>query len=399
VSDEERLAIDGGRPVRRQVLPYGRQCVDEGDIAAVVEVLRSDWLTTGPKVQEFEQALAERFGAAHAVAVSSGTAALHTAMFAAGIVPGDEVVVPAMTFAASANCAAFLGGTPVFADVDPATLLLDPARVREKITPKTKAIVAVDLAGQACDYDALRALADAHGLVLVDDACHAVGGRYKDRPVGSLAALNTLSFHPVKHITTGEGGAVLTDDARLAERMRVFRNHGITADFRQRESKGSWFYEMVDLGYNYRLTDMQCALGLSQLAKLPGWIERRQAIARRYDEAFAEMPAVRPLALREGVSHAYHLYIVRVDLDRLRVGRAEVFSALRAEGIGVNVHYVPVHLHPFYRENFGTGPGDCPAAEAAYERILSLPIFPSMSDADAEDVVRAVRKVTEAYAR
>jgi len=395
----EPLAIEGGMPVRATTLPYGRQCVDDDDVAAVTETLRSAWLTTGPKVEQFEQALAACTGTAFAVAVSNGTAALHAAMYSLGIGKGDEVIVPAITFAATANCVAFLGGRPVFADVNPDTLLLDPAGVESRVTPRTKAVIAVDYAGQSCDYNALGALAGSRGLALADDACHAIGGSYRGRPVGSLAAVNTFSFHPVKHVTTGEGGAITTDDPDLAGRMRTFRNHGITTDHRQRESKGSWFYEMGDLGFNYRLTDIQCALGISQLPKLPAWVRRRQAIALRYDAAFARMPAVRPLAVRPEVSHAYHLYVIRLELDRLRVDRAAVFSALRAEGIGVNVHYIPVHLHPYYRRTFGTAPGDCPVAEAAYERILSLPIFPAMTDEDAEDVIRAVGKVTEAYAR
>lgn len=395
----EPLAIEGGMPVRATTLPYGRQCVDDDDVAAVTETLRSAWLTTGPKVEQFEQALAACTGTAFAVAVSNGTAALHAAMYSLGIGKGDEVIVPAITFAATANCVAFLGGRPVFADVNPDTLLLDPAGVESRVTPRTKAVIAVDYAGQSCDYNALGALAGSRGLALADDACHAIGGSYRGRPVGSLAAVNTFSFHPVKHVTTGEGGAITTDDPDLAGRMRTFRNHGITTDHRQRESKGSWFYEMGDLGFNYRLTDIQCALGISQLPKLPAWVRRRQAIALRYDAAFARMPAVRPLAVRPEVSHAYHLYVIRLELDRLRIDRAAVFTALRAEGIGVNVHYIPVHLHPYYRRTFGTAPGDCPVAEAAYERILSLPIFPAMTDEDAEDVIRAVGKVTEAYAR
>ena len=392
-----RLAIDGGTPVREAMLPYGRQWVDEADIQAIVEVLRSDWLTTGPKVAEFEQAFAECVGAREAVAVSNGTAALHAAMYAVGIGPGDEVIVPPMTFAASANCVVFQSGTPVFADVDPDMLLLDPAQVEAKIAPCTKAIIAVDYTGQACDYDTLRAIADRHGLTLVADACHALGGSYKGRPVGSLADLNVFSFHPVKHITTGEGGMITTDVPELARRMRVFRNHGITSDYHQREQQGSWFYEMVHLGYNYRLTDFQCALGRSQLDKLPGRVTRRQTIARRYDAAFAEIPGVRPLGVQDYVSHAYHLYVIRLAVTQLQATRAEVFAALRAEGIGVNVHYIPVHLHPFYQKRFGTGPGMCPAAEAAYEQIITLPIFPRMSDEDVDDVIAAIRKVTEAY--
>ena len=393
------LALHGGTPVRQMMLPYGRQWLDDDDVAAVVEVLRSDWLTTGPKVSKFEQAFADFVGGGEAVAVSNGTAALHVAMYAVGIGPGDEVIVPPMTFAASANCVVFQGGRPVFADVDTDTLLLDPSQVEVKITPHTRAIIAVDYTGQPCDYDALRTIADRHGLVLVDDACHALGGSYKGRTVGTLADLNTFSLHPVKHITTGEGGVITTDDPALARRMRVFRNHGITSDHRQREQQGSWFYEMVDLGYNYRLTDFQCALGMSQLRKLPSWVARRQEIARRYNDAFAGIYTVEPLGIRTDVSHAYHLYVVQLKLEQLQADRATIFSALRAEGIGVNVHYIPVHLHPFYRQRFGTGPGMCPVAEAAYEHILSLPIFPRMSDADVEDVITAVRKVVEAYLR
>lgn len=409
----DKLAIDGGKPVRKHLLPYGHQWIDEADIRAVTEVLRSDWLTTGPKVGEFEQAFADFVGTKEAVAVNNGTAALHTAVYAAGIRLGDsahgitkegsipraEVIVPPMTFASSANCVVFQGGTPVFADVDPKTLLIDPAQVEAKITPRTKAIIAVDYAGQPCDYDALRSIASRHGLILIADACHALGGSYKGQQVGSLADLNAFSFHPVKPITTGEGGMITTDDPKLAQRMRIFRNHGITTDHRQREQQGSWFYEMVDLGYNYRLTDFQCALGISQLRKLPEWVKRRQEIAQRYDEAFAEIPAVEPLGVRNDVSHAYHVYMIRLDLSQLRVTRAKVFSALRAEGIGVNVHYIPAHLHPFYRERFGTGPGLCPVAEAAYERLITLPIFPRMNDDDVDDVIAAVRKVTEGYKR
>jgi len=380
-------------PVQADFLPYGRQWLDDDDVAAVLEVLQSDWLTTGPKIGQFEEAFAESVGAREAVAVSSGTAALHAATYALGISRGDEVIVTTMTFAASANCVVYQGGTPIFADVDPGTLLLDPSSVEAKITDRTKAIIAVDYAGHPCDYDALGAIADRHGLALVDDACHALGGSYKDRPVGTLAALNTFSLHPVKHITSGEGGVITTNDPDLARRMRVFRNHGITTDHRERSEHGSWFYEMVDLGFNYRLTDIQCALALSQLKKLPGWVKRRQQIASMYDAAFTEMPGIGPLSVQPDVSHAYHLYVIQIDSDLLGKSRTEVFNALRAEGIGVNVHYIPVHLHPFYQKNYGTKPGICPVAEQAYERMLSLPMFPRMSDEDVQSVIDAVSKV------
>lgn len=397
VLEEAKLAVAGGEPVRRQTLPYGRQEIDPDDLQAVLEVLGSDWLTTGPKVDEFEQALAEAVGAEHAVAVANGTAALHASMFALGIGPGDEVIVPSLTFAASANCVVYQGGKPVFADVLADTLLLDPAAVEALVTPRTKAIVAVDYAGQPCDYDALGQLAAHHGLALVADACHAPGARYKGRPVGTLARLNTFSFHPVKHITTGEGGMITTADADLARRMRLFRNHGITTDHRQRAALGSWFYEMTELGYNYRLPDLSCALGISQLKKLPGRVARRREIARRYDEALEHLPSFAGLAIRPGVEHAYHLYVVRLRTPQLLEHRAEVFAALRAEGIGVNVHYIPVHLHPFYRQHFGSGPGLCPVAEAAYEEILSLPMFAAMGDSDVDDVLAALAKVASAF--
>jgi perosamine synthetase len=394
------LALHGGAPVRAELLPYGRHEIDNDDVAAVVRALRSHSLTTGPLAGEFESSFARAVGAAHAVAVSSGTAALHAAMFALRIGPGDEVIVPSMTFAASANAVVYQGGTPVFADVDPATLLLDPAQVEQKLTRKTRAIVAVDYAGQPCDYDALAQVVRGRGVAIVADACHALGafdtGR---RPVGTLADLNVFSLHPVKHVTTGEGGVITTADEALAERMRAFRNHGITADHRERNAQVSWFYEIVELGYNYRLTDIQSALGVSQLAKLTSRVARRQAIAQEYDRAFAAVPEIRSLARRPGVSHAYHLYVVSVDTARLAGDRATIFAALRREGIGVNVHYIPVHLHPFYRQRFATGPGLCPAAEAAYESILTLPLFPAMTAADIGDVVDAMTKVVSAFRR
>lgn len=393
-----KLAIDGGTPIRRTLLPYGRQSISDADIAAVVETLRSAWLTTGPRVAEFEASFARATGARHAVTVSNGTAALHAAANALQIGPGDEVIVPAITFVGTANSVVFEGGTPVFADVDEATLLMNPDSVAASTTTATRAVFAVDYAGQPCDYDRLRDATSAQ-IPIVADACHALGGEYNGRPVGSLAALSTFSLHPVKHVTAGEGGVITTDDEGLASRMRVFRNHGITTDHRQREQQGSWAYEMVTLGYNYRLTDFQCALAQSQLIRLPAWIVRRQAIARQYDAAFRDIDAIRPLGVRPSLSHAYHLYVVRCRLERLTADRSRIFAALRAEGIGVNVHYMPVHLHPFYRQRFGTGPGLCPVAERAYEELLTLPMFPAMNDEDVADVVHACRKVVEAYRR
>jgi len=394
----ERLALHGGAPVRARLLPYGRQQLDEADVAAVVECLRGDWLTTGPRVAEFERRVAERVGVRHAVAVSSGTAALHTAAFAAGLGPGDEAVVPPLTFAATANAVLYQGATPVFADVRPDTLTLDPGRVREKLTPRTRAIVAVDFAGHPADLDELRELARARGLALLDDAAHALGAEYRGRPVGGQADLTTFSFHPVKHVTTGEGGMVVTDDAALAARAARFRNHGITTGAAERFQSGEWFYEMADLGFNYRLTDVQCALGLSQLAKLDRFLARRAAIAARYREALGSLAGVALQAVAPDVRHAWHIFPLLLDLERLAADRRAIFTALRAEGIGVNVHYIPVYWHPYY-QRLGYPKGLCPVAERAYERLLTLPLFPAMEDRDVEDVVTAVRRVITHYAR
>ncbi len=370
----------------KKTIPYGRQSIDESDIQAVVDVLKSDWLTTGPAVEAFENAVGDFVGAKEAVAVSSGTAALHAAMYAIGIGPGDEVIVPPMTFAATANAVVFQQGKPVFSDVDSNSLLIDPALIEKKITPQTKAIIAVDYAGQPCDYDLLRKIADHYNLTLVADACHSLGAEYKGRRAGTLADLNIFSFHPVKHITTGEGGMVTTDNHEFAKRMRIFRNHCIDVDHMQRAEKGTWFYEMVDLGYNYRITDFQCALGVSQLKKLPAWIKRRQEIALRYDLELSKFPAVMPLSVATHVCHAYHLYVIR-----LQTHRSELFAAFRNAGINVNIHYIPVHLHPYYRKHFKTSKGLCPNAERAYNEIISLPMFPGMQDEDIMHVVSTLQ--------
>ncbi len=399
VSSAEKLAIDGGTPVRSILLPYGHQSVSEDDIQKVSEVLRSDWITTGQKVDEFESAFASFTGAKEAVAVNSGTAALHAAFNATGIGPGDRVIVPTMTFAATVNMAVLCGATPVFIDSDPNTLLIDSNKIESAITPKTKAIVAVDYAGQSCDYDQLRSIADRHNLILIADACHALGGSYKNQSIGTLADLNCFSFHPVKPLTTGEGGMVTTNDSELARKMRQFRNHSLTSDHRERHEKGSWFYGMDELGMNYRLTDIQCALGLNQLNKVPEWTARRQAIANKYNSAFELIEEVRPLFVRSDVSHAYHLYVIQLGLEKLAVDRNQIFKALRAENIGVNVHYIPAHLHSYYRNKFGTAKGLYPVAESAYEKILTLPLYPSMSDEDSTDVIKAVKKVVINYRR
>ena len=372
-----------------KLIPYGRQSIDQSDIDAIVEVLKSDWLTTGPKVDEFEKAVCDYTGAKYAVAVNSGTAGLHAAMFAAGIGKGDEVIVTTMTFAASANCIVYQGGAPVFADVLPDTLLIDPDHVESLITSKTKAIIAVDYAGQPCDYDRLNEIAERHNLILVADACHSIGGKYKGKNVGTLADMSVFSFHPVKHITTGEGGMITTDNEEHYNRLKLFRNHGITTDHRQRSELGSWFYEMTELGYNYRITDFQCALGISQLAKLSLWIERRQELAARYNEAFKSLEVVSPLKVGERISHAFHLYVVKIGLNQNK-DKTEIFKYMKDNGIGVNVHYIPVHLHPYYRKVYYTNPGLCPVAETAYEEIVTLPMYQQLNNKDHKQIINAI---------
>jgi UDP-4-amino-4,6-dideoxy-N-acetyl-beta-L-altrosamine transaminase len=379
--------------VRKTLLPYGRQSIGEDDIQAVVDVLRSDWLTTGPKVGEFEEEFAARVGAKYAVTFSSGTAALHGAAFAAGLQPGDEAMTTPMTFAATANCVLYQGATPVFADVSADTLNLDPDEVSARITDRTRALLPVDYAGHPADMDAILELASRHGLVVIEDASHALGADYKQRLTGSIADMTVFSFHPVKHLATGEGGMVTTDHYNFVEALRRFRNHGISSDARQRQREGQWHYEMVLLGYNYRLPDIACALGFSQLKKLEANLSRRREIASRYVVAFKDLGGITLPAVRPGINPAWHLYPIRLNLGKLTADRAQVFRALRAENIGVNVHYIPVHHHPYYRDRFGYRGGEFPVAEDAYERLISLPMFHGMSEQDIEDVVHALRKV------
>ena len=394
----ELLAIDGGTPVRKTLLPYGRQSIDEEDIQAVVDVLRSDWLTTGPKVAEFEEKIAAYVHARYAVAFSSGTAALHAAAFTAGLQAGDEAITTPLTFAATANCVLYQGAKPVFADILPGTLNIDPQQVADHLSSQTKAILPVDYSGQPADMQPLLDLADRHGFIVIEDACHALGAEYRGRRTGSVAHMTVFSFHPVKHLTTGEGGMVTTDNAVFAETLRRFRNHGISSDARQRQSAGQWEYEMVLLGFNYRLTDIGCALGLQQCDKLDENLARRREIAARYSAEFHSLPGVITPVVRSDVNPAWHLYPIRLDLNRLRVDRATIFRALRAENIGVNVHYIPVHLHPYYRERFGFRGGEYPVAERTYDSLISLPMFHGMNDRDVEDVMTAVAKVMGHFA-
>jgi perosamine synthetase len=387
-----QLAVEGGTPVRDRLLPYGRQQVEEEDIEAVVEVLRSGWLTTGPKVDEFEDAIANRVGARFGVAFSSGTAGLHAAVFAAGLGQGDEAITTPLTFAATANCLLYQGATPVFADVCSDTLNLDPDQVIQRITPSTKAIIPVDYAGHPADLEALMNVAVERGLYVIEDACHSLGAQYHGSTIGSIAHMTVFSFHPVKHITTGEGGMVVTNDEQLARRLRLFRTHGIASDARQRSESGQWYYEMIDLGYNYRLSDINCALGISQLKRLDANLARRREIAARYTQAFSSMAELQLPTVRADINPSWHLYPIRVGEE---MDRDAFFRALRAENLGVNVHYIPVHLHPYYSQRFGYEGGEYPVAEKAFRRLVSLPMFHGMNDADIADVIEAVGKVLE----
>jgi UDP-4-amino-4,6-dideoxy-N-acetyl-beta-L-altrosamine transaminase len=373
-------------------LPYGRQSIDETDLEAVRDVLLGDWLTTGPAVARFEEALSAATGVTHTVAVSSGTAALHAMYFAAGIRPGDEIVTSPLTFAATANAALYLGAGVQFADVARDTGNLDPAAVEAAIGERTKAIVAVDYAGHPADYDLLSGLAVDRGAVLLADAAHSLGATYRGRPIGSLAHASALSFHPVKPITSGEGGAIVTSDAELAGRARRFRTHGVERNDELAQGQGAWYYEQVDLGFNYRLTDIQAALGRSQLRRLSTFLERRRAIAARYQEALRNVAQLELPVVHDGVEPGWHLYVVRV---REAAARRPFFERLRSLGLGVQVHYIPVYLHPYYRD-LGYRPGACPVAEDYSARAVSLPIFPGMDDAaidsSVERILRAARE-------
>jgi perosamine synthetase len=388
------LELKDQNPVRAKWLPYGRQSISDEDIAAVIAVLKGDWLTQGPTVEAFEKAVAKRVGAQYAVAVNSGTAALHAAYFAAGIGPGDEIITTGMTFAATANAALYLGATARFADVEPDTGNIDVRSIERLITKNTKAIAPIDYGGHPCEFDELKAIAKRHGLYLIEDAAHSIGATYRDQPIGSVADLATFSFHPVKTITTGEGGMVVTNDAKLAERLRLFRTHGIEKRPELLENyEGAWFHEMQELGFNYRLTDFQCALGLSQLHRIDEFITRRRDIAKRYRELLAPVSGVTPLDERSYVKGAYHLFPLLIGDGKDGTARAKMFKQLHANNIGVQVHYIPVYHHPYYRKLFGDLAAQCPNTETFYNRVLSLPMFPAMSNDDVDDVVTAIKKV------
>lgn len=394
----EQLAIFGGTPVRENPISYGRQYIDQDDINAVVSTLISDMLTTGPQTAELEKKLCEITGAKYAVAVSNGTAALHLAALAAGFKEGDEVIVSSITFAASSNCILYCGAKPVFADIKEDTYNIDPASVRSLITPKTKGVIAVDFTGQAVECDEIRAICEEHNLVFIEDAAHSIGTKYNGQPVGSIADMTCFSFHPVKTVTSGEGGAITTNDYELYRKLMRLRTHGITRDMSEmvNVSDARWYNEQVELGYNYRITDFQSALLLSQLNKLPAFAARRKEIVKMYEEAFADMPEIKIQREIPESDTVRHLYILRLDLERLNCDRRQFYDALYAENLCLQVHYLPVYWHSYY-EKLGYEKGICPNAEAFYNEVMSLPLYYSVTDKDVEDVVRAVKKVVNYY--
>lgn len=396
----EKPAIEGNAPVRENKIYYGHQYIDDADINAVVEVLKSDYLTCGPKIGELEKKLCDITGAKYAVVCSNGTAALHIACLAAGVGPGDEVITTPITFAASANCSRYCGAMPVFADINPETYNIDPACIEKKLTSKTKAVVAVDYTGQSVEADRIRQICKDNNLVFIEDGAHVIGTKYNGKPNGSIADMTTLSFHPVKTVTSGEGGAILTNDEELYKRCRLYATHGITHDEELMEHgcDGPWYYEMIDLGFNYRMTDIQAALLISQLDKLPAFSKRRKEIVKRYDEAFANIPQIFVQKEIPESDTTRHLYILRLNLDKLTIDRKRFYEAMLAENIVCNVHYIPVYTFPYY-EKLGYKKGLCPEAEKLYEEILSLPLYYAMTDEDVEDVIKAVTRIATYYAK
>ncbi|WP_079710771.1 UDP-4-amino-4,6-dideoxy-N-acetyl-beta-L-altrosamine transaminase [Paraliobacillus ryukyuensis] len=387
------------KQVENKFIPYGHQQIDQDDIDAVISVLQSDYLTTGPEVNRFEAAVANYVGTKYAVAFSNGTAALHGACYAADIQEDDEVITSPMTFVASSNCVLYMGANPVFADIDPKTYNIDPIEISKKITDKTKAIIPVDFTGQPCELDKIKEIATKYNLVVIEDAAHALGAEYKGRKVGSISDMTMFSFHPVKHITTGEGGIITTNNKKYYEKLMEFRSHGITRDrTKLEEDHGPWYYEMQSLGYNYRMTDIQAALGTSQLNKIDGFLKNRKAIVEAYDEAFASISAVKTPFQKEYNDSSWHLYVISLNLDKLIVSRKKIFEELRKANIGVNVHYIPVYYQPFYQER-GFQKGICPNSEQLYETIITLPLFPSMTKHEVKYVVENVISIVTNYTK
>lgn len=399
----QSLAIEGGAPVRERMLPFGPPCFGDEEIAEIVDTLKSGWISTGPKTKQFEQEFAAYVGAKYAVGLNSCTAGLHLSLVVSGIGPGDEVIVPPLTFGATANVVEHVGARPVFADIDPETLCIDRNEIEKAITPRTKAVIPVHYGGMPCDLDAIHVIARAHNLLVVEDAAHAIGAKYRGRMIGAISPLTSFSFYANKNLSTGEGGMVTSDDSGLEEKLRVYHLHGLSRDaWKRYHTKEYSQSEVVVPGYKYNMTDLQASLGIHQLRKQEQFIARREELAAYYDEAFGEMDGMvrtvrRP---RDGQSRdVLHLYVLLLDLARLKVDRNRVISALLAENIGVSMHFWPLHMHPYYRDKYGYKPDDFPVACRVGESVLSLPLVPQMTEDDARDVVSAVKKVLAAYER
>ncbi len=394
----EKPAIEGGKPIRDEFLPYGTQWLDEKEIDEVVDTLKSSWITTGPKMRKFEEKFKQIRGSKYAVAVNSGTAALHISTSSINIKPGDEVITTPMTFVASANCIVYRGGTPIFADIKKDTYNIDPKEIEKKITKKTKAIIPVHFAGQPCDMDEISEIAMKHDLYVIEDAAHAIDAEYKGKKIGNISDLTTFSFHPVKNITTAEGGMVLTNDDELYEKLLMFRTHGISKDSVKRFGKsGSYFYDMQFLGFRYNLSELHACLGIQQLDKLKSFQKRRREIIKIYNRELQNLDQLTIPYKKKYVKHSWHLYIVQLNLEKLKVDRDHIFKALKEENIGVNVHYIPVHYHSYYQNRFNLKKGILPKVESIYPRLLTIPLFPRMNDNDVYDVINALDKVLRYY--
>ena len=394
----EKPAIEGGIPTRKDFFPYGTQWLDDNEINEVVDSLKSNWITTGPKMRLFEEKFREFRNSKYAVAVNSGTAALHISTSSIDIKPGDEVITTPLTFVASANCVVYRGGTPILADIRKDTYNIDPNEIKKKITPKTKAIIPVHFGGQPCDMDEITEIADEHDLIVIEDAAHAIDAEYKGKKIGNISKLNCFSFHPVKNITTAEGGMVTTNDDELYDKLLMFRTHGISKTAEKRFGKaGDYFYDMQFLGFRYNMSELHASIGIHQLSKLGGFQKRRREIVDIYNRELQKIEEVTIPYVQENVKHTWHLYVIQLNLEKLRVDRDQIFRALREENIGVNVHYIPVHYHSFYQTNFGFKQGILPNVEWLYPRLLTIPLFPKMSDNDVYDVINAIEKVINYY--
>ncbi len=394
----EKPAIEGGNPVRNDFLPYGTQYLDEKEINEVVDSLKSNWITTGPKMKLFEEKFRDFRGSKYAVAVNSGTAALHISTSSIDINPGDEVITTPMTFVASANCVVYRGGTPILADIKKDTYNIDSEEIKKNISPKTKAIIPVHFAGQPCDMDEIREVAEENNLFVIEDAAHAIDAEYKGRKIGNISDLTVFSFHPVKNITTAEGGMVTTNNEDLYEKLLMFRTHGISRDAVNRFGKeGDYYYDMQYLGFRYNLSELHSALGIRQLDKLDSFQKRRREIVRIYDKELSEYELITCPYVKKNVKHSWHLYVIQINIEKLKVDRDYIFKALRRENIGVNVHYIPIHYHSYYQEKFNLKKGILPNSEFLFPRLLTIPLFPKMSDNDVNDVIFALKKVLNYY--